>query len=97
MQLLNNQFLLTNFAKDLPHLLQLLFCYFSRHFSVIDLSWSVREVGLQREKVHTVISKGAISPHHLPPLASCKILSFNPGTFSQIATTLCIFNRRRDL
>lgn len=35
--------LLTNFPKDLSHLLHLLFCYLSRHFSVIDLRWSVRE------------------------------------------------------
>lgn len=34
--------LLTNFCKDLPHLLLLLFCYFARHVSVIDQGWSAR-------------------------------------------------------
>lgn len=35
--------LLTDVSKDLSHLLHFLLCYLSRHFTVIDLRWSVRE------------------------------------------------------
>ena len=48
--------LLTNFPKDLSHLLHILFCYLSRHFSVIDLRWSVRERWDCREKEHWIIN-----------------------------------------
>lgn len=94
--------LLTNLLEDLSHLLHLLFCYLSRHFSVIDLRWSVRERWDCREEKSTESSTGpwndrtedlrgtqSSSASHKPP--------FSPRNVSRLPQNVCAFNQRRDL
>lgn len=75
--------LLTNFCKDLPHLLHLLFCYLSRHFSVIDqtrsVRWDYRKDKSKESRVGSWSDRCDLT-ENTPSSASCK-LPFSPTTY----------------